>query len=168
MSKDIRLPTKAEKEYILDFCKNTGNRPLFIKRPVIFTMAFIAFAAFFGVFFGWLDHKLLTGILAFTISFAAMMFIVLSQIIPMMNGYKALPEMIANDQLYVQEATYHETITKGYMIFVTRRVNGKTKYGNVDILKCETFEMNEKIIILQMRGRKWAFKARKYDHKISG
>ena len=76
--------------------------------------------------------------------------------------------MIANDQLYVQEATYHETITKGYMIFVTRRVNGKTKYGNVDILKCETFEMNEKIIILQMRGRKWAFKARKYDHKISG
>ena len=55
MSKDIRLPTKAEKEYILDFCKNTGNRPLFIKRPVIFTMAFIAFAAFFGVFSdGWI------------------------------------------------------------------------------------------------------------------
>ena len=85
-----------------------------------------------------------------------------------MKGFKNIPEMIANDQLYVQEAIYHETITKGYMIFVTRRVNGKTKYGNVDILKCETFEMNEMIIILQMRGRKWAFKAGKYNDEVKG
>ena len=76
-----------------------------------------------------------------------------------MKGFKNIPEMIANDQLYVQEATYHETVSKGYMIFVTRRVNGKTKYRTVDILKCEDFEKNDKIIILQMRGRKWAFKA---------
>lgn len=85
-----------------------------------------------------------------------------------MKGFKNIPEMIANDQLYVQEATYHETVSKGYMIFVTRRVNGKTKYGTVDILKCEDFEKDDKIIILQMRGRKWAFKAGKYNDEVKG
>ncbi len=85
---------------------------------------------------------------------------------PVMKGFKNIPEMIANDQLYVQEATYHETVSKGYMIFVTRRVNGKTKYGTVYILKCEDFEKDDKIIILQMRGRKWAFKAGKYNDEV--
>ena len=161
MSKDIRLLTKAEKEYILDFCHNKENRPMFIRRPVFFAVIFIAFAAFFGLFFGWMDHKYLTGILVFFVSFAIMMFFVLSQVIPVMIGFKSIPEWIANDQLYVQEATYHETVSKGYMVFVTGRVKGKSRYGTVDILKCEVFEKDDKIIILQMRGRKWAFKARK-------
>ena len=41
-------------------------------------------------------------------------------------------------------------------------------YGTVDILKCEDFEKDDKIIILQMRGRKWAFKAGKYNDEVKG
>ena len=41
-------------------------------------------------------------------------------------------------------------------------------YGTVDILKCEDFEKDDKIIILQMRGRKWASKAGKQNDEVKG
>ena len=47
------------------------------------------------------------------------------------------------------------------MIFVTMKEKGRSKYVRVDLLKCEEFESGDRIIILQKRGRKWAFKARK-------
>ena len=119
MNKDRRLLTENEKKYILDFCAKKENLPPFAKHPVLFTALFLAFAVFFGCFFGLLSQKTMTGLLAFFVSFAIM------------------------------------------MIFVTMKVKGRSKYGSVDLLKCENIESGDRIIILQKRGRKWAFKARK-------
>ena len=119
MNKDSRLLTENEKKYILDFCAKKENLPPFAKHPVLFTALFLAFAVFFGCFFGLLSQKTMTGLLAFFVSFAIM------------------------------------------MIFVTMKVKGRSKYGSVDLLKCEKIESGDRIIILQKRGRKWAFKARK-------
>lgn len=161
MNKDSRLLTENEKKYILDFCAKKENLPPFAKHPVLFTALFLAFAVFFGCFFGLLSQKTMTGLLAFFVSFAIMMIFVLGLVIPVISGFRTIPESIKNDQMYVQEATYEETVGKSYMIFVTMKEKGRSKYGSVDLLKCEKIESGDRIIILQKRGRKWAFKARK-------
>lgn len=161
MDKDIRLLTKAEKEYILAFCQKRENMPSFGRHPVIWTIVAAMFGCFWGFFFGFLYHSLTTGLFAGTISFMIIMGFMLGIGLPIIFGFKTIPEMIEKDLMFVQEARYENTVGKPYMIFVTRKIKGKMKYASMDMVQCEKFEPGDRIILLQMRGRKWAFRARK-------
>ena len=161
MSKDIRLLTKAEKEYILAFCAKRENLPAFARHPVLWTIVVAMFGSFWGVFFGYLSRSVSTGLFAGVISFVIIMGFMLGIGLPIVSGFRSIPEMIDKDQMYVQEARYEGTVAKPYMIFVTRKINGKMKYASMDMIKCEKFEQGDRIILLQIRGRKWAFSARK-------
>lgn len=62
--------------------------------------------------------------------------------------------------MYAKEAIYEKTTGKYNWVYLEMYKNGKLKYDGYNVLVREPLQKGDKVIVLQMRGKAWVYKAR--------
>ena len=68
---------------------------------------------------------------------------------------------VKTNTMYAKEAIYEMTSGKYNTVYLEMYKKGKRKYDGYNLLVREPLQKGDKVIVLQMRGRAWVYKARK-------
>ena len=171
MKTGLRLLSEKEKEYILNYCQNKENWPSVYRNPVPYVLISIIIGVLFGYSFGQAFDDtyifsmpvstFVQGCIVGLFIFADCILLFFGVNSNILKAFKSLPEKVKTDQVEVEEVTYSGSSVRSGKYTRVWLYFKEDSYTWNDLHICEYLAKNGKYIILQMKGKKWVFKARK-------
>lgn len=159
IEKEKRLLTEKEKEYIIE-CYNKIKWSNYV---IIFGVGFIVYvllSCFWGLIVWGMSEDIAEGIRQGFGCFVLMFcFTALCVTKHFWDLHIVIKRTKANT-MYAKEAIYDETTGKYHIVYLEMYKKGKLKYDGYNLLVREPLQKGDKVIVLQMRGQAWVYKAR--------
>ncbi len=157
--KEERILTEKEKEYITE-CYNKIKWSNF---AIIFGVGLIVYllVSFLWGFVWWgISHDIVIGTRQGLCCFFLIFCGTSLWVIKHFWDLQAVIKRVKKNTMYAKEAIYEMTSGKYNTVYLEMYKKGKLKYDGYNLLVREPLQKGDKVIVLQMRGRKWVYKAR--------
>lgn len=159
VSEGNRLLTEVEKKVILDGYNNMKKSNLIIILAVaflIYIIASIMWGAVWWIIYGNAETGIRQGLICFMVISIFTGVWVIQHFVKL----KVIVKKVQDNTLYVKEAIYEKTSGKYNTVYLQMYNKGKMTYDGYSLLVREQLQRGDKVIVLQMKGRKWVYKAR--------
>ncbi len=162
IEKEERLLTEKERDYIAE-CYSQIKWSNFV---ILFGVGFIvyAFVSFlFGLVWWGIGQEVAIGIKYGLGCFLLISFGTILWTIKHFWDLHTVIKKVRTNTMYAKEAIYMTSSGNGGTVYLEMYKNGKLKYDGYNLLVREPLQKGVIVIVLQMRGRAWVYKARKSE-----
>ncbi len=159
IEKEERLLTEKEREYIIG-CHSKTRWSIF---AIIFGIGFIVYllvSFLWGFAWWWISHDIASGIRQGLCCFFLIFCGTGLWVIKYFWDLQTVIKRVKTNTMYAKEAIYEMTSGKYNTVYLETYKKGKIKYDGYNLLVREPVQKGDKVIVLQMHGRAWVYKAR--------